>query len=88
MSDKLLISFRSKDTTYGITRSTLKALSEELGVNETTVVHVALSRLAREFLPTYEADEGALKQGDLNWLREAAKAKLPKGRIVGTKKLF
>ena len=88
MSDKLLVAFRTKDTVYGVTRSTLKALSDELDMNETTVVHLALSRLARELLPAYEPDEGPLKRTDLERLRKAAKARLPKGKVVSTKSLF
>jgi hypothetical protein len=88
MSDKLLVAFRTKDTAFGVTRNTLKALSDELEMNETTVVHLALSRLARELLPAYEPDEGPLKPADLDRLRKAAKARLPKGKVVGSKSLF
>ena len=88
MSDKLLVAFRTKDTVYGVTRSTLKALADELDVNETTVVHLALARLARELLPAYEPDDGPLKPTDLERLRKAAKARLPKGKVVSTKTLF
>ena len=88
MSDKLLVAFRTKDTVYGVTRSTLKALSDELDMNETTVVHLALARLARDLLPAYEPDDGPLKPTDLERLRKAAKARLPKGKVVSTKTLF
>jgi hypothetical protein len=88
MSDKLLVAFRTKDTVYGVTRSTLKALSDELDMNETTVVHLALSRLARELLPAYEPDDGPLKPTDLDRLRNAAKARAPKGKVISTKSLF
>jgi hypothetical protein len=88
MSDKLLVAFRTKDTVYGVTRGTLKALSDELDMNETTVVHLALSRLARELLPAYEPDDGPLTPADLERLRKVARARLPKGKVVGTKSLF
>jgi hypothetical protein len=88
MSAKLLVAFRTKDTVYGVTRSTLKALSDELDMNETMVVHLALSRLARELLPAYEPDEGPLKSADLDRVRNAAKARLPKGKVINTKSLF
>jgi len=88
MSDKLLLKFRDKDTPYGVTRETLKALSEELDMSETMVVHIALSRFAKEVLPAYEADEGPLTPPYLGWLKRTAKAALPKGRTVRKKSLL
>ena len=52
MSDKLLLKLRAKDTAYGVTRDTLKALSTALDMSETTVIHVAVARFAmRSFRP-------------------------------------
>src|SRR5213594_4256768 len=45
-NDTLLVKFRSKDTRFGVTRRTVKALASELDVSETQVVHLALSRSA------------------------------------------
>jgi hypothetical protein len=87
MSDKLLLKFRAKSTPYGVTRETLKALAVELDTTETMVIHLALSRFAREVLPTYEADNGPLSPAYFAWLKETAKTRLPKGKVVSKKSL-
>jgi hypothetical protein len=84
----LLIKFRKRDTAFGVTRETVKAIAERFEVSETEVVHLALSRLAREELPAYEADDGPLKAGDLKALRGLAKESLPKGQVVTKRSLF
>ncbi len=43
----LLLKFKSKDSLYGVTRETLKALADKMDVSETMVVHLALSRFAK-----------------------------------------
>lgn len=88
MSDKLLLKFRAKNTPYGITRDTLKALSAELDMTETMVIHLAVSRFAKEVLPSYEADEGPLTPAYFAWLKQFAKSRLPKGKLISTKTLF
>jgi len=88
MSDKLLLKFRAKNTQYGITRETLKALSAELDMTETMVIHLAVSRFAKEVLPAYEPDEGPLTPAYFEWLKECAKAQMPKGKVINTKSLF
>jgi hypothetical protein len=88
MTDNLLLKFRIKDTPYGISRDVLKAISKELDMSETMVVHLALSRFAKEVLPGYEADDGALSKGDLSWVREQARGKLPHGKVLSRKSLL
>lgn len=88
MSDKLLLKFREKDSPYGVTRETLKALSVEMAMSETMVVHVAVSRFAREVLPAYAADGGPLSAAELARVRKAAKAQLPKGKVLRKKSLL
>ena len=88
MHDKLLLKFRAKSTTYGVTRETLKVLAAELDMTETMVIHLAVSRFAREVLPAYEADDGPIPPGYLAWLRKSAEAKLPRGKVIGKKSLF
>ena len=88
MNDKLLLKFRAKSTAYGVTRETLKVLAAELDMTETMVIHLAVSRFAKEVLPTYEADDGPIPPGYLAWLRKSAEAKLPKGKVIGKKSLF
>ena len=50
MSEHLLLKFRDKDSPYGITRDTLKVLAAELGMPETTIIHLAVSRFAKDVL--------------------------------------
>lgn len=88
MSNHLLLKFRAKDSTYGVTRETLKALSAATDASETMVVHLALSRFAKDVLPAYEADDGPLTEADRAWLRKSAKPHLPKGKLVSRKSLF
>jgi len=59
-SEKLLLRFRGTDSRLGVTRATVGRLAQELGLNETQVIHYALKRLATELLPAYEADDGPL----------------------------
>jgi hypothetical protein len=84
----LLLKFKSKDSPYGVTRETLKALAEEMAVSETMVVHLAISRFAKEVLPAYEVDDGQLTVGDIARIRKAAEPKLPKGKVIKTRSLL
>ena len=88
MSEKLLLKFRAKSTPYGVTRETLKELAAELDTTETMVIHLAVSRFAKEVLPAYEADDGQLSQPYFAWLKETAKNRLPKGKVISKKSLF
>ena len=88
MSQSLLLKFRTKDTRFGVTRSTVKALASELDVTETQVVHMALSKLAEETLPAYEPDDGPLTARQLAGVRKTAKAMAPKGKVLGKQTLF
>jgi hypothetical protein len=74
-TDKLLLRFRPSDNRLGVARSTVERLAEELGLNETQVIHYALKRLASEMLPAYEPDGGPLTARELR-----AIAKLAGGR--------
>jgi hypothetical protein len=74
-TDKLLLRFRPSDNRLGVTRATVARLAEELGLNETQVIHYALKRLATDLLPAYEPDDGPLSARELR-----AVAKLAGGR--------
>ena len=63
-------------------------MAERLNVSETEIVHMALSRLAKDELPAYEADDGPLTTHDLKGLRRVADAALPKGGVVKKQSLF
>jgi len=84
----LLLKFKSKDSSFGVTRETLKALAEEMDVSETTVVHLAISRFAKEVLPAYEMDDGPLTVADINRIRKVAQPMLPKGKVLNTRSLL
>lgn len=84
----LLLKFRSHNTQFGVTRETVKAMAVRFDLSETEVVHMALSRLAKEELPAYERDEGPLSAQQLRSLRKIADAALPKGKIVTKQSLF
>lgn len=88
VADSLLLKFRSQNTRFGVTRETVKALASELDTTETQVVHLALSRLAEEMLPAYEADEGPLTAAQLAVVKMQAKAAMPKGKVVAKQSLF
>ena len=84
----LQLKFREKDSPLGVSRETLKALAKELEVAETMVVHLALASYAKDVLPGYEADDGALSQTDLGMIRDRARGALPKGKAISTKSLI
>lgn len=87
-TSSLLLKFRRRDTQFGVTRETVKAIAERFAVSETEVVHMALSRLAKEELPAYEADDGPLTAHDIKALRKIADTALPKGTIAKKRSLF
>jgi hypothetical protein len=71
-ADKLLLRFRPSDNRLGVARATVERLAEELGLNETQVIHYALKRLATELLPAYEADDGPLTARELRTIAKLA----------------
>jgi hypothetical protein len=87
-SSGLLLKFRGADSSYSVTRGTVKAISNTLGLTETQVVHIALSRLAEEVLPAYEPDDGPLTRQQLAALRRDAKERLAKGEVLSRQSLF
>jgi hypothetical protein len=68
----LLLNFHSGDTRFTVTRSTLKHLAEQLGLNETQVVHLALKDLAARELPRYAPDDGLPSSAQLRAIQKAA----------------
>ncbi len=87
-NENLLVKFRSKDTQFGVTRTTVKAIAKELDVNETQVIHMALSKLAADVLPSYAPDDGPLTAKQLLALRKDATKRLPKGKVLSRETLF
>lgn len=85
---KLLLTFRTKDTSTGVTRDTIQQLASQLDINETAVVHLALARLAKDTLPAYEPDDGPLTDQQVLAIRAKAEPLLPSGRIISRRSLF
>jgi hypothetical protein len=88
VNDSLLLKFRPTDSVLGVTRKTVKAMALRLGVPETQVVHLALSKLAVETLPRYESDEGALTARQLAAVKADAAKHMPKGKVLSEESLF
>lgn len=91
MSDNasgLLLKFRARDTQFGVTRETVKAMAKRFDLSETEIVHMALSRLAKEELPAYAPDDGPLTARQLQRVQKVAAASLPTGRVVSKQSLF
>lgn len=87
-NENLLVKFRAKDTQFGVTRTTVKAIAKELDVNETQVIHMALSKLAADVLPAYAPDDGPLTAKQVSALRKDASGRLPKGKLLLREALF
>lgn len=87
-NENLLMKFRSKDTQFGVTRGTVKAMAKELDVNETQVIHLALSKFAADVLPTYAPDDGPLTAKQIKALRKDAAKHLPTGKTLSIDALF
>ena len=84
----LLLKLKSKNSPYGVTRETLKALAEEMDISETMVVHLAIAQFAKEVLPAYEMDDAPLSAADVALIRRTARPKLPKGKVLATRSLL
>ncbi|MBU3607825.1 hypothetical protein ICN29_04940 [Polynucleobacter sp. AP-Mumm-500A-B3] len=87
-NENLLVKFRSKDTQFGVTRTTVKAIAKELDVNETQVIHMALSKFATDVLPSYAPDDGPLTAKQVLTLRKDVAKRLPKGKLLARDALF
>jgi len=66
----MLLKFKRKDSPLGVQKTTVKQMADLLGFNETDVVHYALSKLAKEIIPAYELDDGALTEAELKKIRK------------------
>ncbi len=69
-SNQIAFRYRTVDSTTGITRETAKRLAEQLGVDETQAIHMALHELAIRVLPQYEADDGPLTVAQMRQIKK------------------
>jgi len=58
--DRIAFRCRPPDSTTGVTGTTAKRLAEQLGVDETQFIHLALRKMALELPPQYAADDAPL----------------------------
>lgn len=65
----LLFRLRRSDSPHGVSAGTLRRLAEVLGMPETQVIHQALRKLAEDFIPAYEPDDGPVSDETLNALK-------------------
>lgn len=63
--------YRATDSAAGVTRETAKRLAEQLGVDETQAIHLALHDLAVRLLPQYEADNGPLTATQVRQIKKS-----------------
>ena len=68
--DQIAFRYRSKDSSTGVTRATIKRLADSLGVDETQAIHLALSALAAKTLPQYEVDDGPLTASQVHQIKQ------------------
>ena len=71
-----------------VTRGTVEALTKVLDINETQVIHMALSKFAHDILPAYAPDDGPLTAKQIRALRKDANQHLPKGKTISSASLF
>ena len=68
--NQIAFRYRAMDSATGVTRETVKRLAEQLGVDETQAIHLALHDLAVRTLPQYEPDDGPLSAAQLRQIRK------------------
>ncbi len=74
LSPQIPFRYRNVDSPTGVTRETAKRLAQQLGVDETQAIHLALHQLAIQFLPQYEQDGGPLTAAQVRQIKKSAPA--------------
>ena len=70
LTAKLLVTFRPKDTKFGVTRKTVRKMADSLGLTDADTMMLALAKLRDSLLPAYEADDGPLTERQMQALRK------------------
>ena len=83
-TSNVLLRYRDRDTPFAVSRKTATRLSDELGLTETQVIHLALAELAAKHLPQYPRDEGPVSAKTLSAIRK----RVPQRKMVTTQRLF
>lgn len=76
MVDKnnFLFRLRDNDTPIAISKTTMNALMELTGMTKTDLTHLALRKMANNYLPRYEGDNGGLTNEQLLSIRAQSTA--------------
>ena len=64
-ASSFLFRLRNQDTPTGIGSDTLEKLMNETGLSKTEITHLALRRMANDYLAYYEEDNGPLTDAQL-----------------------
>ena len=80
----VLLRYRDRDTPFAVSRKTATRLSDQLGLSETQVIHLALAELAAKHLPQYPPDGGAVSAEALRAIRK----RVPQRKMIATQRLF
>lgn len=75
-ADQIAFRYRSTDSATGVSRDTAKRLAQQLGVDETQTIHLALHNMAVRLLPQYEADAGPLTAAQMRLIKK----RVPQGK--------
>jgi len=82
-ASSFLFRLRSQDTPNGVSDETFNELIQTTGLSKTDVLHLALRKLADEFLPAYEAEDADFTDAQIQYLRESSPAKhVPEERFM------
>lgn len=83
-ANTVLLRYRNKTTSDGVSRSTVTRLAKTLGMSEMQVIHVALAQFARWTLPSYDPDDGPLTDAQKKEIERLQ----PRGRMKVEGSLF
>lgn len=84
----ILLAFRAEDSEFGVTRRAVQRMAQIKGLNETSIIHLALAQMAREMLPRYERDDGPITPEMAAAIQAEANKFLPTGPVIERRTLF
>ena len=74
LSPQIPFRYRNVDSPTGVTRETAQRLAQQLSVDETQAIHLALRQLAIKLLPQYEQDDGPMTAAQVRQIKKLAHA--------------
>lgn len=82
-ASSFLFRLRSQDTPTAISSETFEKLIHETGLSKTDLLHLALRKMADDYLPRYEADDAEITEAQIQYLRDISPAKdIPEERFM------